>query len=940
MIFRPFQLIAALVLLALACQPVKAQVSYGASLAYGLHKLIPAYGGNAIQVRRNCDNAILDIGFTSCGELDTAALKAFAGLQNFPLTSLNQPVTAAYGLRKLNCSYSGFAINVRSSAAGSPTLNVGFTINGDLDTASLKSFVGSNSAYIATWYDQSGNGRHVTQATAASQPQIVNAGAVTQQNGRPSVSFNGSNSLSLNTAMMSDKITASVVARLNNATTRNALFDLGNVSGSYADFVIEANTYQTAGSKWGFYANNNSLDGTVATSTSLTLLSAVALNTFTASANVIANTSCYVNGALSSLSCRSCVTNVYRSSWPNGLVIGNFNGYPAATNGYISELIVFSTNLSAADRQFLEWTQAQYYSVTTGVALGTLPAGTLPAAYISTWYDQSGNGRHISQATAANQPAIVQSGFITRQGVLPAATFNGSTQFLSGSDAGLPLGDLSISAIVRANTASPYSGFLHYGAAGNGNAVFGTYGTDGNFGTNALGISQYGNAVGIQNVTGSNLIYTAGRSSTNYFTFKNGGTPVYKTMGTNTSLYGAGGLCVGNFNASLGGGYLNGTLTELCLYPFCFSTTQRILFETNRAAYSGIGVANNKYTLPAAASYNYYVNGVGRESATDSVGGTKSTVGMGFMVGQGASDYLKDNGDYLVAGTNCPIVTATSTLNIPSGIVQRWYNDWYLNKTDIGANNGTVTFFFDFSDYGLGGLPGVAANYELLMRPSPSSVFSIVPGTTRLVVGDRVQFSVDASNTPTNYYYTIGTKNPLVSPLPLELLSFDAACKGAAVALSWGTATEIQSDRFIIERSPDGISFESIGTVKAAGNSTGNTSYIYSDEQPMPGTSYYRLREQDLDGSQKTYKQVAITCDDRSGEVRLYPNPSAGQFLLEGAELHSAFTVLNALGVKVYEGEVLSPRQNVDAGALAEGVYMVIVTGRGGQVTKKLVIGR
>lgn len=940
MMLKPLQFVTALVLLIALCLPARAQVSYGASLAYGLHKLIPAYSGNAIQVRRNCDNAITDIGFTPCGELDTSALKAFAGLQNFPLTSLNQPVTAAYGLRKLNCAYSGFAINVRSSAAGSPTLNVGFTINGDLDTASLKSFVGSNSAYIATWYDQSGNGRHVTQATAGSQPQIVNAGLIARQNNRPAVSFNGSSSLSLNTAVMSDKITASVVAKLNNAGTRNALFDLGNVSGSYADFVIEANTYLTAGNKWGFYSNNNSLDGTVATSTGLTLLSAVALNTFTSTANVIANTSLYVNGALSALSCRSCVTNVYRSSWPNGMVIGNFNGYPAATNGYISELIVFSTNLTAADRQFLEWTQAQYYSVTTGVALGTLPAGTLPAAYISTWYDQSGNARHISQATAASQPAIVLSGFITRQGGLPAATFNGSTQFLSASDAGLPLGDLSISAIVRSNTASPYSGFLHYGAAGNGNAVFGTYGTDGNFGTNALGISQYGDAVGIQNSTGANLIYTAGRSSTNYFTFKNGGTPVYKTMGTNTTLYGAGGLCVGNFNASLGGGYLNGTLTELCLYPFAFSATQRILFETNRAAYSGIGVANNKYTLPAAASYNYYVNGVGRESATDSVGGTKSTVGMGFIVGQAASDYLKDNGDYLTAGTNCPIVTATSTLNIPAGIVQRWYNDWYLNKTDAGANNGTATFFFDFSDYGLGGLPGVASNYELLMRPSPSSVFSVVPGTTRLVVGDRVQFSVDVSNTPTNYYYTIGTKDPLASPLPVELLSFDAACKGGEVALSWSTATEAQSDRFLVERSPDGMSFTGIGTVKAAGNSLVKISYAFADHQPLPGTAYYRLKETALDGTEKIYKQVAVACDVRAGDVRIYPNPSGGQFVLEGAELHSTFTVLNALGVEVLKGEVLLPRQDVDAGTLSDGVYMVNLVGRGGQVARKLVVQR
>src|ERR1700741_2919571 len=82
------------------------QVSYGTSGAYGLRKLVPAYTGSAIQVRRNCDNATRDIGFTSCGDLDTATLKNFLVIAN-PLGSVATAPAAAYSLRKVSCTYAG-----------------------------------------------------------------------------------------------------------------------------------------------------------------------------------------------------------------------------------------------------------------------------------------------------------------------------------------------------------------------------------------------------------------------------------------------------------------------------------------------------------------------------------------------------------------------------------------------------------------------------------------------------------------------------------------------------------------------------------------------------------------------------------------------------------------------------------------------------------------
>ena len=99
--------------------------------------------------------------------------------------------SAAYSLRKLRTDYEGDAIRVRIDTTGQPTYEIGFDSNGELDTASLLSFAGSNDAYVDTWYDQSGTGNDVTQNEASKQPKIVDSGSTILKNGLPAVEFNG-----------------------------------------------------------------------------------------------------------------------------------------------------------------------------------------------------------------------------------------------------------------------------------------------------------------------------------------------------------------------------------------------------------------------------------------------------------------------------------------------------------------------------------------------------------------------------------------------------------------------------------------------------------------------------------------------------------------------------------------------------------------------------
>lgn len=141
---------------------------------------------NAIGWGQGANNAI---GWGDIHADSWAGLTDIVGAQTAALLLETYPSAAvAYSLRKLRSAYSGSAIRVRRSSDNAE-LNIGFVSN-VLDTASLFTFVGGGQGYITTWYDQSGNGRNVTQSTATSQPMIMVAGLLVTRGGKPALSFN------------------------------------------------------------------------------------------------------------------------------------------------------------------------------------------------------------------------------------------------------------------------------------------------------------------------------------------------------------------------------------------------------------------------------------------------------------------------------------------------------------------------------------------------------------------------------------------------------------------------------------------------------------------------------------------------------------------------------------------------------------------------------
>lgn len=189
--------------------------------------------------------------------------------------------------------------------------------------------------------------------------------------------------------------------------------------------------------------------------------------------------------------------------------------------------------------------------------------------------------------------------------------------------------------------------------------------------------------------------------------------------------------------------------------------------------------------------------------------------------------------------------------------------------------------------------------------------------------------------------FTLASRTAL-NPLPIELLHFAAKGHGAEVHTDWSTASEKNNDHFVVERSADGMEFELVGTVPGAGNSQALLNYRLVDGSPLPGISYYRLKQVDHDGT-FTYGPVVPVLRDRTGpSFTLWPNPAQEQVSIGGAiDMDVAsIEVLDAAGRRILWKDVqqLSAPYLLDVSSAPAGVLFVLVRSMDGQVQQQRLL--
>ncbi|MGI4885113.1 MAG: T9SS type A sorting domain-containing protein [Janthinobacterium lividum] len=184
--------------------------------------------------------------------------------------------------------------------------------------------------------------------------------------------------------------------------------------------------------------------------------------------------------------------------------------------------------------------------------------------------------------------------------------------------------------------------------------------------------------------------------------------------------------------------------------------------------------------------------------------------------------------------------------------------------------------------------------------------------------------------------YLVPNNQPL-SPLPVQLVSFTAQLRNKQVNLNWVTASEKNSRSFEVERSSNGQKFTTVLTKAAQGNTSARTTYDAVDRQPLPGLSYYRLKQIDIDGK-VAYSPTVSVQSDGTVDISIYPNPTAGKvtITLPAALAASAPRVrISDLMGRVVQEVSLPASGEVDLGALPVGTYLINV---GGQQVRSRVV--
>jgi hypothetical protein len=198
--------------------------------------------------------------------------------------------------------------------------------------------------------------------------------------------------------------------------------------------------------------------------------------------------------------------------------------------------------------------------------------------------------------------------------------------------------------------------------------------------------------------------------------------------------------------------------------------------------------------------------------------------------------------------------------------------------------------------------------------------FVILTGTSVTGTFASVTLPIGVTGTVT-YSSTSATLN-ILTALPLTLVEFTGEAKGGKTLLKWKTADEENTFVFEVERSTDGASFTKTGTVTAMGS--GAHSYSFTDENPMAGNNYYRLKMVDKDG-RFTYSKTETVKFAVKGGIQITPVPANSYVTLtvqDQSLTGERAQVYNTAGILV-TNVILTNSTRIDISSWPNGMYNI-----------------
>jgi hypothetical protein len=301
---------------------------------------------------------------------------------------------------------------------------------------------------------------------------------------------------------------------------------------------------------------------------------------------------------------------------------------------------------------------------------------------------------------------------------------------------------------------------------------------------------------------------------------------------------------------------------------------------------------------------------------------TVTTSGFLFPVGPSTSSYMPAT--IATSSGSAPFTVRVLNLanaNNASAAVQRMWNI-------TGSGTASLTLQWNASEEGGSFDPSGALRIGRYTGGTPSWV---EVSASYNAGGPSATASISAWGTN----FGVGT----ASSLPIKLISFSATRQNNQAQLTFSTATEENNNFFAIERSSNGTDFRTIGKVNGAGTTTSIQNYTFTDETPLSGINYYRLKQVDFDG-QFTYSPVVNVVFDNKAGIRLAPTPVQDQLRVELDEMfqEDAQWQLYDFAGRLVQTGVLSAENmvfNVEVGSLTPGNYVIRVVSGQTTLTKQ-----
>lgn len=311
------------------------------------------------------------------------------------------------------------------------------------------------------------------------------------------------------------------------------------------------------------------------------------------------------------------------------------------------------------------------------------------------------------------------------------------------------------------------------------------------------------------------------------------------------------------------------TLTDGIIYTS--NPSPLIIFEEGAAV--NIGNANSYIDGPVQkVGSSAFVFPLGDGGRWSNLGISAPTSSSTFQAQYFATPYTNVSAIDLTQGT--------ATMDHVSGVEY-----WQLDRI-AGTGNASVTL--NWSNATLSDILECSDYTELSVAKWTGSAWTnlnTTGGTYTGSCGGAVAGSVTTQSEVTSFSpFTFGTLlSRALNPLPVQIIQFSGRRNGHFNSLTWKTASEVNNDYFIVEKSEDGISFQYLNLVKGAGNSNSEMKYQLSDAAPYENITYYRLKQVDFDGRFSYSNVISIKSSDYVvwENIHVYPNPFNEEIIIE-----------------------------------------------------------